>query len=245
MSRSESEAHFELKQLALQWARAQGYKIAHPEVALPHYRFRLDVAAYRPTHLKLPDPNRGGRLTRKDAIGHTAVFECKAFRSDYRRDARSIPILQSRLEALHQRRLELERLLRLYYPSILNGDSLFQEFHSVDFTRAGHPEYGKLLQQIQRLTSQLHANTKFERLVQWGAANLFYLVAEPDTVPLHEIPPAWGLLVRQNAELILLRKPHFHEVPETERLALLHRIALTATPRRSPSPSQSSPEAEP
>jgi hypothetical protein len=26
---------------------------------------------------------------------------------------------------------------------------------------------------------------------------------------------------------------------------LLHRIALTATPRRSPSPSQSSPEAEP
>ena len=44
----ETQAHLELKRLALIWAQANGYQIAAGEVTLPNLRFRIDVGAYKP-----------------------------------------------------------------------------------------------------------------------------------------------------------------------------------------------------
>ena len=133
------------------------------------------------------------------------------------------------LETLHERKTRIEHELRLFYPSIHNGDSLFQEFETVNFERPGHERYQRTLDEISRLTSRLYANTKFDQLVKWNAANLFYVVAEPETVAAHELPACWGLLMRNGATLRLAAKPVLHEIAAPERLSLLHRISLAAT----------------
>jgi hypothetical protein len=228
MNQSETPQHKELKRLALIWAQSRGYRIAAAEVSLPNYRFRLDVGAYKPHRVREVAPD--GRRTRQRAsIGLSAVFECKAWKADFRRDARSLPGITERLKVLHERKTRIEEELRLHYPSILNGDSLFAEYHSVDFQRPGHERYQRTLRDIERLASQLHANTKFDRLVKWGAANLFYVVADPGVLAAHELPAGWGLLLRDGGGLCLAAKPWLHEVAAAERLALLHRIALAAT----------------
>lgn len=231
MAGSESQAHKELKRLALIWAQEQGYRAAAMEVPLP-YRFRLDVAAYRPGKVRTyryDERIKKERRVWEDTIGQTAVFECKAFRADYQRDARSIEKTTERLKVLHKRRLRIEQELYLHYPSILNGDSLFQEYQSVDFTRPGSDRYKKTMGEIGQLTSHLHKNTKFDKLVKWGAANLFYVVAEPEALRPYELPAGWGLLVRAGENLEVITKPIFHEVREPKRISLLHRIAQAAT----------------
>ena len=227
MNSSESAAHRELKRLALIWAQAHGYRAAAAEVSLPNYRFRLDVAAYRQGRIREVQP--GGRGRWRQAVGITAVFECKASKEDFRRDARSLETTADRLKILDARRARIEEELRLFYPSILNGDSLFQEYHSVDFQRPGHERYQQTLRDIGRLHRRLHANTKFDRLVRWGAANLFWVVADPGVIASHEVPPGWGLLLHQGGVLDIAVKPLLHEVPETERLALFHRIAMASS----------------
>lgn len=44
----ETQAHRDLKRLALVWAQTNGFRIAAAEVSLPNRRVRMDVAAYRP-----------------------------------------------------------------------------------------------------------------------------------------------------------------------------------------------------
>jgi len=156
------------------------------------------------------------------------VFECKVSKVDFLRDARSLAMTSDRLKILHARRARIEEELLIHYPSISNGDSLFQEYHSVDFTRPGHERYKRTLRDIQRLQGRLHANTKLDRLVRWGAANLFWVVADPDVIAGPELPAGWGLLLRRGNGLEVEAKPLLHEVFESERLALFHRIALAA-----------------
>src|SRR5260370_33127686 len=49
MGRSESWRHLNLKKLAAQWAYTNGFRCIGMEVRAPRSRFRVDVAAYRPT----------------------------------------------------------------------------------------------------------------------------------------------------------------------------------------------------
>jgi len=228
MPNSETANHRELKRLALIWAQAHGYRAAAAEVSLPNCRFRLDVAAYIPGRVRELHPD-GRRMRQRSTVGLTAVFECKASRPDFRRDAHSIAVTTDRLKVLNSRKARIERELHLHYPSILNGDSLFQEYQSVDFERPGHERYQRTLRDISRLTSRLHANTKFDRLVQWGAASLFWVVADPGMMALHQLPAGWGLLLREDGELRVAAKPLLQNVPESERLALFYRIAQAAS----------------
>ena len=229
---AESAEHRHLKLLALRWAQANGYPICAAEVSLPTFRFRLDAAAYRPGRAQeLRHEAKSGRPRRVSvaALGLTAIFECKASRPDYLRDSRSISALTKRLAALGARKLQHEETLKLHYPSIRNGDSLFAEFETLNFERPGYEVYQHVLDEMRQLGARLHANTKFDKLTTWRAANVRYVVAEPGLFADHELPSDWGLLVRDGDELKLTRLPVFHEVEAAQRLALLHRIALTAT----------------
>lgn len=230
--RPESDSHKELKRLALTWAQAQGYRVAAAEVSLPDFRFRLDVAGYSPRRVRVAVPDsrlKTQRLVWQQSLGVTAVFECKASRPDFRRDAHSLLETQERLQTLHAEKTRIEHELRLFYPSIRNGDSLFQEFETLDFQRPGHERYQRALLEISRLTARLYAGTKFDKLVKWSAANVFYVVADADTVRPHELPARWGLLIRDGDTLQVAAKPVLHEVTDAQRLSLLHRISLAAT----------------
>jgi hypothetical protein len=218
MPASESVRHLELKRLALAWAQERGFRVAAAEVAVPNLRAVIDVAACR-----IESRSRAGAITA------TAIFECKQSRADFVRDSRSRAATVARLAALEALKLRHEATLRPFYLSLRHGDSLFPELDGCDFIRTGDECYLRLIAEIAKLSGRLHAQTKFDDLVRWRAANLFYVVAEPELFTTHEIPAGWGLLTRDGDRLVLAAKPLWHEIGEAQRLTLLQRTAVAAT----------------
>jgi hypothetical protein len=213
--RSESAAHLELKRLALLWAQENGYPIAALEVSLPQCRYRADVAAYR--------PQKNGLL------GHTVVFECKQSAPDlHRDDCRSAQTL-ARLESVYHRRHILEKHLRIHYPTLRTGDTLFPEWDAHDFAAIEHRGYRRVTRELAALQNQLRDGRKFEKLARYACANLFFLVAPNELMHEPEAPLGWGLLVASDGALALLRKPVWHDSPEPMRLRVLQRIAAAGT----------------
>ena len=212
--KGETEAHARLKRLAFLWAQMQGFSACGMEVSLPRCRYRADVAGCR---------------WQGKAIQSTAIFECKQVLCDLRRDNCHSEAARRRLQVICERRQFLETCLRAHYPSLRNGDSLFPEFDSQNFTEIGHRGYMRLLHELGALQNRLYDCTKFDKLIRYRCANLFFLVLPEHLFRDTEIPVGWGVLVESKRELILARKPVWHETREEDRIRLLHRIALAGT----------------
>ena len=210
----ETERHAALKRLTFLWAQAQGYSACAMEVSLPNCRYRADVAAYR--------------LTPKQ-IGSTAIFECKQALCDLRRDNCQSDDAQQRLETISQRRQLLERRLGAHYPNLRNGDFLFPEFDLPDFTVVGHRGYARLSRELRALQNRLYDCTKFDKLLRYRCANLYFLVLPQELFRDSEIPVGWGALVEADGALTLGRKPIWHETTAEYHIRLLHRIAVSGT----------------
>jgi hypothetical protein len=212
--RTETEAHLQLKRLALLWAQAHGYTACAAEVTLPQCRYRADVAAYR------------SRL-REQTI--TAIFECKQALPDLRRDNCETGTTRERLHSLRRRRDVLEKHLRVHYPTLRTGDSLFAEYDSHDFDAIGHRGYRRVLRESAALENRLFGGTKFECLVQYRCANLFFIVLPNELFRETEVPAGWGVLLELNGTLDLARKPQWHDNAADARIRLLQRIAMAGT----------------
>jgi hypothetical protein len=212
--RGETAQHTLLKQLAFVWAQSQGFSACAMEVILPKCRYRADVAAYRPCGKK---------------IGLTAVFECKQALCDLRRDNCHSEFARRRLKTICERRQVLEARLRTHYPNLHNGDSLFPEFDSANFSAIGHRGYARLIRELQTLQNRLYDCTKFENLIRYRCANLFFVVLPDHLLREQEVPAGWGALIQSSGALILARKPLWHETTPQSRLDLLQRIATVAT----------------
>ncbi|MEY2601519.1 MAG: hypothetical protein QOJ36_838 [Verrucomicrobiota bacterium] len=210
----ETEAHARLKRLALVWAQRQRYSACAMEVTLPRCRYRADVVAYRPN----------GRQP-----GATAILECKQALVDLRRDNGCTSTTMRRLEKVHQRREVLERNLRVHYPALRVADSLFVEFDSHNFSAIDHRGYKQIVREMQALQNRLFDGTKFETLIRYRCANLFFLVLPNELFREPEIPIGWGALIESNDELILARKPAWHETEPEAELRFLQRIAAAGT----------------
>lgn len=219
MAAGETVAHARLKQLALDWAAANGFPIGTAEVRLPHSGFRVDVAAYRPA--------------RRSTAAATIVFECKQARADLLKDARAEEPTRWRLAELLARRAKLEALLGEHRPDLRRGETLFPEFDAFDFSLLRHETYAALQAEIAKLQTRSVHGVKFDRMFRYHAADLLYLVAEDGIFAPDEIPVGWGLLVRRNNALALERKPaRLEPTPDSRlRLRLLENIALAATRR--------------
>jgi hypothetical protein len=212
--RGETDTHVRLKRLALLWAQANGYSACAAEVSLPQCRYRADVAAYR------PQPNQPGV---------TAVFECKQALPDLRRDNCCSDPTRERLRSLGRRRAVLERQLRIHYPTLRAGDSLFPEYDSHDFAALGHHSYNRVLREFTALQNRLNGGRKFECLVRYGCANLFFLVLPNELFCESEVPLGWGALVESDETLALVRKPIWRDNAVETRFRLLQRIATAGT----------------
>jgi hypothetical protein len=212
--RAETEAHLQLKRLALLWAQANGYSACAAEVSLPQCRYRADVAAYR------------ARL-REQTV--TAIFECKQALPDLRRDNCETTTTRERLRSLARRREILEKHLRVHYPTLRTGDSLFAEYDSHDFDAIGHRGYRRVLRESAALENRLYGGTKFECLTRYHCANLFFLVLPNELFRETEVPAGWGVLVERNANLELVRKPAWQDNSHDARIRLLQQIAVAGT----------------
>jgi len=211
-ARGETGAHAELKRLAFLWAQAQGYSACAVEVSLPCCRYRADVAAFRLS------PNEC-----------SAIFECKQSAPDLRRDNCCTESARARLESVMKRRHIIEKHLRVHYPHLGKADSLFPEFDSHDFGSIGHRNYSRVMRELTALQNQLCDCTKFERLMHYRCANLFYLVLPNELFHPAEVPVGWGALVEVNGALRLGRLPVWHETQVDDQVRFLHRIAVTGT----------------
>lgn len=230
MAKSETQQHRRLKALALQWALAHGYPCCAMEVSLPASGYRADVAAYKPARETRTIDFEGRKIRRSETvIGTTAVFECKQSRADLLKDSCISEKTSERLKRLNDRRVVLERLLKIHYPSAANGDSLFQEFQTYNFEAINHKGYQKVLCNISTLQTSLSRKTKFEKLARYRCANLFYLVTPKNILKNYELPLNWGLLVENGDELELVRKPMWLESTEGSLLGVLQRIAKSGT----------------
>jgi hypothetical protein len=212
--RGETETHLRLKRLALIWAQANGYSACAAEVNLPQCRYRADVAAYRP-HPRQP--------------GLTAIFECKQALADLRRDNCCSDATRERLRLVSRRRTVLEKHLRIHYPTLRTGDSLFPEYDSHDFSAIRHHSYARVLREFTALQNRLNGGRKFECLVRYHCANLYFLVLPEELFCESESPLGWGVLVESNSSLALLRKPIWHDNSAETRLRFLQRIASAGT----------------
>ena len=210
----ETEAHSRLKRLAVLWAQAQGFGACAVEVNLPKCRYRADVAAYR---------------AHGNELGVTAVFECKQVLSDLRRDNCCTPATRARLETVQKRRETLEKHLRLHYPTLRTGDSLFPEFDSHDFAAIEHRSYSRVVRELVALQNRVRGATKFECLTRYRCANLFFLVLPNELYYERELPLGWGVLVESVGSLALRRKPFWHDNSAEHRLRFLQRIAVAGT----------------
>ena len=210
----ETEAHRRLKRLAVLWAQGQGYSACAVEVNLPKCRYRADVAAYR---------------ARGNESGTTAVFECKQVRSDLRRDNCATAATRERLETVSRRRQVLEKHLRVHYPTLRAGESLFPEFDGHDFAAIGHHNYKRVVTELTALQKRLRGGTKFECLTRYRSANLFFLVVPNDLFRASELPLGWGALVETEGTLVLRAKPVWHDNSVESRLRFLQRIAIAGT----------------
>lgn len=212
--RAETLVHARLKRLTLLWAQAQGYSACALEVSLPHCRYRADVAAYRP---------------KPSGVGLTAIFECKQALPDLRRDNCCSAAVRARLEAVYHRRQILEKNLRVHYPNLRIADSLFPEFDSHDFAAIEHRGYARVLRALTVLQNRLFDCTKFEKLLRYRCANLFFLVLPNELFEETEIPVGWGALVESDGAISLARKPIRYENAPENRLCFLQRIAAAGT----------------
>jgi hypothetical protein len=210
----ETTRHARLKRLAFLWAQAHGYSACAMELSLPRCRYRADVAAYRPLPKK---------------FGSTAIFECKQALPDLRKDNCHSEDARRLLEAVCYRRQVLEKHLRLHYPNLRINDSLFPEFDSHDFTAIGHRGYGRVLRELKTLQNRLHDCTKFDKLIRYGCANLFFLVLPNELFRDSEVPVGWGALVEADGALALMRKPVWQETTPEKRIHFLERIAAAGT----------------
>jgi hypothetical protein len=210
----ETAQHARLKQLAFVWAQAHGFSACAMEVILPKCRYRADVAAYRPSAKK---------------IGSTAVFECKQALCDLRRDNCHSESARQRLKTICERRQLLEARLRTHYPSLHNGDSLFPEFDSANFSAIGHRGYARLVRELRGLQNRLYDCTKFEKLTLYRCANFFFIVLPEQLFRESEVPVGWGVLVEAGGTLTLARSPVRQDSTADTRIRLLYRIAVAAT----------------
>lgn len=210
----ETAAHARLKRLALIWAQQHGYSACALEVSLPRCRYRADLAAYR--------ANGNGPSV-------TAIFECKQALIDLRRDNGCASATIQRLKKVHHRREILERNLRVHYPALRIPDSLFAEFDSHNFEAIDHRGYKQVVRQTRALQNRLFDCTKFETLIRYRCANLFFIVLPNELFRESEIPVGWGALIESNEELIVARKPIWHETDPQNQVRFLERVARAGT----------------
>lgn len=211
----ETALHRELKRLSVEWALAHRLSLCCTEVSLPRCSYRADVAASTP------------RITSPHAV--TAVFECKASRSDFLRDGADERTIATEIVELTERLEALRRSIAHHCPDLRRGEELFPEFEEVDLRGVRHDTHRRLTAALRIAQAKHLEGTKFSRLARWRCASLFYLVAEPDLIARHEVPDGWGLLVREGESLVLKQLPLRHETTPEQRIAFLERLTAAAS----------------
>ncbi|MEK0446266.1 MAG: hypothetical protein RLZZ399_1587 [Verrucomicrobiota bacterium] len=223
MARGAVARHERLQRYAFRWALEQGFKVAALDVPVSRIGGRLDVAACK------FEPVRRRRGTNVLRAASVIVFECKADRDDFLRDARSEEETRRELESLQKRRAQWEAALRRDFPTLREGETLFPEYDVYRFEEVGGAQYGDLMREIGELSQRLYVRSKFAKLARWKAGNLQYVVAESGVVRPEELPLGWGLLEPHVGGAEVVVKAVWQDVPDANRWLVAMNVAEAVT----------------
>lgn len=221
----ETPLHQALKLAGAQWALSCGYLAAAIEVHCPITRYRADVAAFG----EAPPPAGARSVAR---VGHTAIIECKASRSDFLRDDASLPSLLHQRERLQAELDRVEReVVQTLEPHLQgSGTFLFRDMEPWDVAASRSVSYRLLVRALRALDLAIHAQTKFFMLAHYRLADRLWILAPRGLISPGELPRGWGLLERTADGVIGEVVPAMcHDSPERRRARLLRNIAVAAS----------------
>ena len=223
MAKGATERYRRLQRASYLWAMEQGFGVVGMEVPVSQVGGKLDVVGVQAL---MPKRVKGETVLR---AGEVAVFECKADRDDFLRDARSEESLREELQQLQVRRREWEDGLRKDFPTLREGQTLFPEYDVYRYADVGGVEYRELVEKIEGVTRQLYVRGKFARILRWRGANLHYVVVEEGVVSASEVPVGWGLLELRGDRLEVVEKAIWQDVEIHVRGVMGVRVAMAAT----------------
>lgn len=238
----ESPAHLALKLASTRWLRSLGCCAAASEVRCPLSRWRLDAAGFMDA-----DPARRAEwkdhpdaafaipswlaIPTKATDPTTIIIECKAYRSDFLRDARTVRelvLLRERL-MVELTRLD-EEFVKPAEPHLRReGNFLFAGMESWDLDSSASTNRRTLVRALRRVDSHLHASTKFFMLRRYRLASHLLIVAEPGVVEPCELPTDWGLAIHRDGQLEIKVEPARLDASARVRQRLLRNLAAALT----------------
>ena len=119
---------------------------------------------------------------------------------------------------------EIFDISRAEQKSVGHGDQVVADDYIVKALTEFTKGYDKVVQQIGVLQNALLTKNKFEKLVRYRAANLFYLVTPEHILKKYEVPLGWGLLMKAGNGLTLIQQPTWIEATDGARLAVLQKM---------------------
>ncbi len=240
----ETNAHQQLKHLAVRYLRARGCAAAAIEVRCPIARYRVDVAGWLDRPLPPEGPAdgwetgpRGGRK-RRPVDPRTVVIECKQSRADFLRDRGDAARLLDERAELEKLAASIEqKRLKVHEPHLRHsGGALFPEMEDWDFAASRLPGYRRLLRRLHELDRRLYGETKFFTIARYRLADRLYLAAPRGLIAEAELPAGWGLLETPRrglrggpGELRVTVEAPIRYAPQKFRVRMLRNIAVSAS----------------
>ncbi|MHC4272398.1 MAG: hypothetical protein ACYS1E_05215 [Planctomycetota bacterium] len=226
----ETNAHLQLKRLAIRFLRGLGGQAVATEVRCPIARYRVDVAGYLDRSPAEP-PN--GRRRRGEPA--TVLIECKQSRPDFLRDHREADRLLARRDELERLRRHIEEArIKTHEPHLRQtGTSLFPELEEWNFGASRLRGYRRLLRTMEAVDQQLHGETKFFVIARYRLADRLYVAAPRGMIRPRDLPRGWGLLESSkrggDGELNVAVEAPPQSAQPRHRVRLLRNIAVAAS----------------
>jgi len=211
----ESRMHLALKRASAAFLREHGCRVVAAEVSCPFGRYRVDVAGYADTiggrqeGLESGAPRSGVRAAPGRRCAPRTVFiECKANRSDFRRDALDhAPLEELRDHLARVRDTILSRAREADWAEVRQsgdraasrcaqgvGDTLFAELATSEDALLRSRSYRSVLRRLHAAERRMHGATKFATLLRYRLADRLYIAAPQGMLRPRDLPDGWGLL---------------------------------------------------
>lgn len=220
-SDSQGTCKFNLRRALVAWTLRQKPSGIGVMVPTRFLKYQADVAAFWSAQ---------GR-NRTLVPVKTVIIECRDNRDDCWPDCSKRDEILSSLMAKKDEKRSYETEIRHSEPHLRDGDNLFNEFESWNYSASKNRNYAKCLKSIEGLEHAIYKGSRFERIMRANVANELYLAVPAGTVHADELADGWGLLFIHNDLSVEIAKPaELRDCPESRKMHLVQNIASSCLP---------------
>lgn len=187
---------------------------------------KVDVAAFW-TAVRRRASLKSGVVAPKQS----AVVICCLSREDCWPECANAETLLREITEIKNTLAQQEAEIRTAEPHLRDGNVLFEEFASWDYSKSSCKSYHANRHRLANMETALFKGTRLARLDASQCANLHYLAVPEGILAPHELVDGWGLftvnLQTETATLTAAPKPH--ETSDEMQILLAQNMAIAAT----------------